>query len=138
MIINVGASAGTVGFSEKEFWSSDGCYCISQSEILNSKFLFHFLRSIEHQIKGKVRSAGIPTLDAIVVERLFVPIPCPNEMDRSLEIQEEIVRILDALANLTSELTAELTAELEARSKQNEYYRDLLVSFSETAEVAEA
>src|SRR5690554_4586311 len=37
MIINVGASAGTVGYSDKDFWSSDGCYCIEHIEILNNK-----------------------------------------------------------------------------------------------------
>ena len=127
MIINVGASAGTVGYSDKEFWSSDGCYCISQSEILSSKFLVHFLRNVEHQIIGKVRYAGIPTLDAIVVERLLVPIPCPEEPEKSLAIQGEIVRILDSF----TELTAELTAELAARKKQYNHYRDQLLTFDE-------
>ena len=28
MIINVGASAGTVGYNFTNFWSSDGCYCL--------------------------------------------------------------------------------------------------------------
>lgn len=28
MIINVGASAGSVGFCNTNFWSSDGCFCI--------------------------------------------------------------------------------------------------------------
>ena len=39
MIINVGASAGTVGYSDKEFWSSDGCYCIEHSDLILNKFL---------------------------------------------------------------------------------------------------
>ncbi|WP_238703193.1 restriction endonuclease subunit S [Enterococcus faecium] len=39
MIINVGASAGTVGYSDVEFWSSDGCYCIQHSDLLDNKFL---------------------------------------------------------------------------------------------------
>src|SRR5690554_1444392 len=48
MIINVGASAGTVGFSDVDFWSSDGCYCIEQTEILNNKFLYYFLIGQQH------------------------------------------------------------------------------------------
>lgn len=43
MIINVGASAGTIGYSEKNFWSSDGCFCIEQIEQIKSKFLYYFL-----------------------------------------------------------------------------------------------
>ncbi|WP_292033673.1 MULTISPECIES: restriction endonuclease subunit S [unclassified Brevundimonas] len=127
MIINVGASAGTVGYSEGEFWSSDGCYCIAHSESLNSRYLFHFLRNVEPHIKGKVRYAGIPTLDAIVLERLAIPIPCPDEPEKSLAIQREIVRILDTF----TELTAELTAELATRKKQYNHYRDQLLTFED-------
>ena len=54
-----------------------------------------------------------------------VPIPCPDNPKKSLEIQGEIVRILD---NFT-ELSAELRTELSARKKQNNYYRDQLLSF---------
>jgi type I restriction enzyme S subunit len=38
------------------------------------------------------------------------PIPCPNNPEKSLAIQSEIVRILDKFTALTAELTAELTA----------------------------
>lgn len=58
-----------------------------------------------------------------------IPIPCPNNPPRSMEIQAEIVRILDAYTSLTDEITAELTTELTMRKKQYEYYRDLLLNF---------
>lgn len=54
-----------------------------------------------------------------------VPIPCPENAQKSLEIQTEIVRILDTF----TELTAELTAELTERKQQYKYYRDKLLSF---------
>ncbi len=56
-----------------------------------------------------------------------IPIPCPENPKKSLEIQAEIVRILDAFTALTTELTTELTA----RKKQYNYYRDQLLSFEE-------
>ena len=56
-----------------------------------------------------------------------VPIPCPDNPKKSLEIQAEIVRILDSF----TELTAELTTELTARKKQYNYYRDRLLSFED-------
>ena len=56
-----------------------------------------------------------------------IPIPCPENPDRSLAIQAEIVRILDTF----TELTAELTAELTNRKKQYNYYRDRLLTFEE-------
>ena len=50
-----------------------------------------------------------------------IPIPCPEDPKKSLEIQKKIVAILDNFK--------ELTAELTAREKQYEYYRDLLLTF---------
>lgn len=124
MIINVGASAGTVGFSDVDFWSSDGCYCLEHTEILNNKFLYYYLIGQQHFLQSKVRKAGIPTLDALIIEKLQIPIP-------PLHIQQKIVGILDRFTELTAELTAELAEELTARQKQYEYYRDKLLTFNE-------
>lgn len=52
-----------------------------------------------------------------------IPIPCPENPEKSLAIQAEIVRILDTFT--------ELTAELTARTKQYNYYRDQLLTFEE-------
>ncbi|MEX9786771.1 MULTISPECIES: restriction endonuclease subunit S [Providencia] len=57
----------------------------------------------------------------------LIPIPCPDNPEKSLAIQSEIVRILDKF----TALTAELTAELNMRKKQYNYYRDQLLSFDE-------
>ena len=48
-----------------------------------------------------------------------IPIPCPENPEKSVEIQSEIVRILDKFTELT------------ARKKQYNYYRDQLLSFNE-------
>lgn len=125
MIINVGASAGTVGYSDVEFWSSDGCYCLEQKEGINNKFLYYFLLGEQHFLKSRVRVAGIPTLDAFVIEKLQIPIPCPDNPKKSLEFQNEIVSKLDAFTKLLTELSAEHSA----REKQYEYYRNALLTF---------
>lgn len=127
MIINVGASAGTVGYSTVDFWSSDGCFCLEHNELLNNRFLYFALIGYQSLLKSKVRVAGIPTLDAIVVNKLLIPIPCPENPEKSLAIQSAIVRILDKF----TALTAELTAELNIRKKQYNYYRDQLLCFDE-------
>ncbi|WUY43496.1 restriction endonuclease subunit S [Pseudomonas aeruginosa] len=127
MIINVGASAGAVGYSSMDFWSSDGCFCLEQNEALNNRFLYFALIGHQNFLRSRVRVAGIPTLDAIVIDKIEIPIPCPEDPKKSLEIQAEIVRILDTF----TELTAELTAELTSRKKQYNYYRDQLLSFDE-------
>lgn len=59
--------------------------------------------------------------------RKQIPIPCPSNPKKSLAIQGEIVRILDAFTSLT----AELTAELNMRKKQYNYYRNKLLTFKD-------
>lgn len=118
MIINVGASAGTIGFCEQNFWSSDGCYCLSHVNELSARYLYFLLSKNQHYFQSKVRHGGIPTLDALVVKNFVIPLP-------PIEVQTEIVRILDKF----TELEAELEAELDCRKRQYEFYRDKLLSF---------
>lgn len=122
MIINVGASAGTVGYSANDFWSSDGCFCFSHNEQLNQRYLYYSLQNIETFIKSKVRKAGIPTLDNKVLENIKIPLP-------PLSVQHRIVEILDKFTALEAELEANLEAELDCRKRQYEYYRNQLLSF---------
>lgn len=124
MVINVGASAGTVGYSKVDFWSSDGCFCLSKSERIEPKFLYHALMIKESVLQSKVRKAGIPTLDAKVVEDVLIPIP-------SMPVQKRIVEVLDNFDKICSDLGIGLPAEIEARQKQYEYYRNKLLSFKE-------
>jgi type I restriction enzyme S subunit len=120
MVINVGASAGTVGYSHVDFWSSDGCFCIEHSDLLLSRFIYYALFSQENIIKSQVRFAGVPTLDASVVENIKIPIP-------PLPVQQEIVNILDKF----TQLEEELNAELEARRKQYDFYLNQLMGFED-------
>ena len=118
MVINVGASAGTVGYYDKEFWSSDGCFCLSHNKEVNNKYLYAVLLENEFSIKAKVRYAGIPTLDQSVIEKIEIPLP-------PLSIQEEIVSVLDKF----SELIEKTDEEIALRQKQYEYYREKLLTF---------
>lgn len=117
MVINVGASAGTIGYSKEPFWSSDGCFCLRHSDTVIARFIYYYLQTREKEIKSRVRYAGIPTLDGFVVEQFPIPLP-------PLEIQEKIVECLDKF----SALAAELQAELHLRRKQYEYYRTQLLT----------
>ncbi|MCM6172283.1 restriction endonuclease subunit S [Klebsiella pneumoniae] len=125
-IICAGA-AGEIGYSEDEFWAADDVYFAITPENINGRFLYHFLLTKKNKISGQVRRASIPRLSKSVIEKLEFPIPCPDNPEKSLAIQSEIVRILDAF----TALTAELTAELNMRKKQYNYYRDQLLSFED-------
>ena len=118
-----GANAGTVFYRNGKFSITNVCGLIkiNNESNLNYKFLFYWL-TIEAK-KHVYSGMGNPKLMSHQVERIPIPIPCPDNPDRSLAIQSEIVQILDTFT--------ELTAELTLRQKQYEYYRDRLLTFKE-------
>jgi type I restriction enzyme S subunit len=125
----VAGAAGDIGFSDVAFWAADDVYYFPEVDGINRKYLYHFLLTQRYKILSQVRRASIPRLSIATIEKLSIPIPCPEAPEKSLEIQAEIVRILDAYAELTVELTAQLTVELAVRKKQYNYYRDQLLNF---------
>ncbi|HFI6427146.1 TPA: restriction endonuclease subunit S [Escherichia coli] len=122
-----GANAGTVFYRTGKFSITNVCGLITLKSKypLIYKFLFYWL-TIEAK-KHVYSGMGNPKLMSHQVENIPVPIPCPDNPEKSLAIQSEIVRILDKF----TALTAELTAELNMRKKQYNYYRDQLLSFKE-------
>lgn len=71
----------------------------------------------------KKNNSGQGNLKANNIDSLEIPIPCPDNPEKSLAIQAEIVRILDAFSAMT--------AELNMLKKQYNYYRDQLLSFED-------
>lgn len=126
----VAGAAGEIGFSDDAFWAADDVYFFSESDAVNNKYLYHFLLTKQHEISSQVRRASVPRLSISIVERLEIPIPCPDNPKKSLEIQAEIVRILDAF----TELTAKLTAELVIRKEQHKYYQFEMLQFPATTQ----
>ncbi len=118
-----GASAGYVNYMTSKFWAGAHCYAIElNSEKLNYKFLYYFLKNSQSILMKSQFGAGIPALNKADIETLAIPIP-------PLEIQQEIVKILDQFLALTTDLQAGIPAEIEARKKQYEYYREKLLTF---------
>ncbi|GAA9543337.1 restriction endonuclease subunit S [Helicobacter pylori] len=116
-----GASAGYVNYMTSKFWAGAHCYAIElNSEKLNYKFLYYFLKNSQTILMKSQFGAGIPALNKADIETLTIPIP-------PLEIQQEIVKILDAF----TELNTELNTELKARKKQYQYYQNMLLDFKD-------
>ena len=130
------SGTGTVGrtavIEEKPAnWNiKEGVYTIKpiQEKILPG-FLSHLLNSSEivKDYSKKIVGNPVVSLPMGELKKLLIPIPCPDNPEKSLAIQSEIVQILDKF----TALTAELTAELNMRKKQYNYYRDKLLSFEE-------
>ena len=63
------------------------------------------------------------------IKKTKIPVPYPNDPEKSLEIQASIVAILDKFDTLTNSISEGLPREIELRQKQYEYYRDMLFNF---------
>ncbi|WP_417509910.1 restriction endonuclease subunit S [Methylophaga sp.] len=104
-----------------------GDILVIRGGVIDGKYLSHFIKKSKSKIMQMVKGSTVYHIYAKDLGKLLIPIPCPENPEKSLEIQAEIVRILDSF----TELTAELTAELSLRKKQYNYYRDKLLSFEE-------
>lgn len=95
----------------------------------NVKYLAYFFLTGSFQAqKGKyITGAKVRRVSSRDLAKIIIPIPCPDNPEKSLAIQAEIVRILDAF----TAMTAELTAELNLRQQQYNHYRGQLLSFDE-------
>lgn len=58
-----------------------------------------------------------------------IPVPYPEDKEKSLAEQKRIVDILDRFDKLCNDISEGLPAEIEARQKQYAYYRDKLLTF---------
>ncbi|WP_257575510.1 restriction endonuclease subunit S [Vibrio parahaemolyticus] len=95
--------------------------------VLNNKFIFYYCYILADWCKKNTTKSSFASVDMDGFKKFQFPIPCPDNPEKSLKIQAEIVRILDTFTSLTNELTNELTA----RKKQYNYYRDKLLSFGD-------
>jgi len=125
-IITVSASgtAGFVNYFSQPIFASD-CHTIRSKDenVVMTKFIYQFLKSRQEDIYKLKRGLAQPHLYAKDLNSIKVPIPCPENRQKSSLIQREIVRILDKFTGLI----ATLTRELALRQRQYAYYRDKLL-----------
>ncbi len=83
---------------------------------IHYKYLYHIFAK-EQLLSFANGKGAVPSIDMEKLKNFKIPIP-------SIETQEKIVKTLDKFTNYVTELQA----ELQARTKQYEYYRDMLLS----------
>ena len=126
-----GASAGFVNFIEQKFWLGAHAFSvIPDDDIIKNyeyeydcfnRLLFHILKMNQIYLQDSKVGAGIPSVSKNELSNIEIPLTSKNT-------QEKIVKTLDKFTNYVTELQAELQAELQDRTKQYEYYRDMLLS----------
>lgn len=115
----------SIQYATGKFWANNHVHVVRGKEGLNTRYLYHYLCIVN--FVPFLTGGGRAKLTKGKLVDIPLPIPCPDNPEKSLAIQAEIVRILDAF----TAMTAELTAELNMRKKQYNYYRDQLLSFEE-------
>ncbi len=87
---------------------------------LDMKFFFYQCFLLGEWCKNNINVSGFASVDMTAFKKYKFPIP-------PLEIQQEIVKVLDAF----TELNTELNTELKARKKQYQYYQNMLLDFKD-------
>ncbi|WQS07700.1 restriction endonuclease subunit S [Helicobacter pylori] len=121
-ISSSGVYAGYVSYWDIPVFLADSFSVSPKQKTLMPKYLFHYLTTQQDAIHATKSTGGIPHVYSKDLQNFLIPIP-------PLEIQQEIVKILDAFTELTTDLLAGIPAEIEARKKQYEYYREKLLTF---------
>ena len=126
-----GATAGRCAINKIPTTTNQHCY---NMEIDETKALYKYVyycvcSQYEELLSKKQGTRG--DLNSTLILGIEIPIPYPNDREKSLEEQQRIVDILDRFDTLCNDISKGLPAEIEVRKKQYEYYRDKLLSFKE-------
>ncbi|MFP6280438.1 restriction endonuclease subunit S [Helicobacter pylori] len=114
---------GKVAFINTDFdYVFGGFMGVIRIREINSRFVYHIFTSniFKQYLEKSLNTTTINNLNANILQNFLIPIP-------PLEIQQEIVKILDAF----TELNTELNTELKARKKQYQYYQNMLLDFND-------
>ncbi|GAA7922702.1 restriction endonuclease subunit S [Helicobacter pylori] len=124
-------TAGFVNWQNQKFWANDVCFSVIPKETLinrylynrylYNRYLYYVLTNMQNYLYSISNRSAIPySISSNNIMQITIPIP-------PLEIQQEIVKILDAF----TELNTELNTELKARKKQYQYYQNMLLDFKD-------
>ncbi|GAA9679845.1 restriction endonuclease subunit S [Helicobacter pylori] len=109
---------------EKDIYLNSFCFGFRffDKNLFNPSFLKHFLRDYNFRKNISKVANGVTRFNVSkqLLSKITIPIP-------PLEVQQEIVKVLDAF----TELNTELNTELKARKKQYQYYQNMLLDFND-------
>lgn len=124
-----GASAGRCAINKIPLTTNQHCLAIEvNSEVALYKYVYYCVCNQYQDLLTKKEGAR-GDLNSSRILSLEIPIPYPDDKDKSLEEQQRIVDILDRFDKLCNDISEGLPAEIEARQKQYKYYRDKLLTF---------
>ncbi|WP_215881923.1 restriction endonuclease subunit S [Acidithiobacillus thiooxidans] len=142
VITDVGETVEDVGkavawLGDEKVAIHDHCYAFRHS--MNPKFVSYCMQAPSF-IAEKAKYIARTKVNTLLIKgfsKMSIPVPYPNDLDKSLAEQARIVSILDKFDAITTSLTAGLPREIELRQKQYKYYRDLLLRFPKPIQAGE-
>ncbi len=92
-------------YTEEAFWNVDTIFYTEINEAhVAPKYFYYFMSN--YNLTALSTDSTRPSLTQTILNKILIPIPYPDNPEKSLEIQTEIVRILDTFTELTTELSA--------------------------------
>lgn len=114
-----------------EVASSGYCVLRANMDLVLPKWIYFWITSnkFKNYVEENQSGSAYPAITDAKVKEFKIPIPYPNDIEKSFEEQKHIITILDKFETLTTSMTEGLPKEIELRQKQYEYYRDMLLTF---------
>ncbi|MBK7730561.1 MAG: restriction endonuclease subunit S [Gammaproteobacteria bacterium] len=128
------SAAGTIGravvYDGKSayFQDSNIVWLDNDESIVSNRYLWQCYKIVNWFVSG---GGTIDRLYNDNIKKTKIPVPYPNNPEKSLTEQARIVAILDKFDALVNDLSSGLPAEIKARRQQYAHYRDKLLSFTE-------
>ena len=102
---------------------------INTDDVIPKDYFYYMKSAFLSYIEKNSFRSSVTSIRRPMLNNFPVPIPYPEDTEKSLAEQQCIVDILDRFDRLCNDISEGLPAEIEARQKQYEYYRDKLLTF---------
>ena len=103
LIAMYGATVGKLGILDIEAATNQAVCAIFPGELLNRNYLFWFLKSYRKDLIQASFGGAQPNISQALIKRIEVPIPFPDNKEKSLDIQNRIVQRIENAADELAE-----------------------------------
>lgn len=103
LIAMYGATVGKLGILDIEAATNQAVCAIFPGELLNRNYLFWFLKSYRKDLIQASFGGAQPNISQALIRSIEVPIPFPDNKEKSLDIQNRIVQKIENAADELAE-----------------------------------
>jgi hypothetical protein len=97
LCLNLGKNAGYVSLSDTKVWSSTSVAIIPNNSMIDNKYLFYYLQSIQDNIYKLQDNNGIPFISSEKLSNIYISVP---SLEKQRLINSEISRLDKKINNI--------------------------------------